>query len=358
MVDGADGLGEAVTGTLVARAVEPGAGEAGALADTDGASAGDGDCLNCGTELIGRHCHECGQPAHVHRTVGAWWHDVAHSVLHFEGKIWRTLPLLAWRPGELTRRFVEGERARFVSPMALFLFTVFLMFALFGLLGASLVNLDADGRQDAAAQLHAAEQRIAGMEAERRAIAARRGDTARIEAALSEARSERRAIAITSGSESVFEGEIDTGWARLDAGLKKANENPALLAYKLQSSAYKYSWALIPISLPLLWILFLHRRRYREGFNAYDHLVFITYSISFMSMVLIAFVLLRTIGIRLGLATLVFLLVPPAHMYRQLKGTYGLSRLSAAWRTAAMIFFSSIAILFFGLLLLGLGLLA
>ena len=37
--------------------------------------------------------------------------------------------MLAWRPGELTRRYIDGERARFVSPIALFLFSVFLMFA-------------------------------------------------------------------------------------------------------------------------------------------------------------------------------------------------------------------------------------
>ena len=52
-----------------------------------------------------------------------------HGVLHFEGKIWHTLPMLAWRPGELTRRYIDGERAKFVSPMALFLFSIFLMFA-------------------------------------------------------------------------------------------------------------------------------------------------------------------------------------------------------------------------------------
>ena len=81
----------------------------------------------------GPYCHQCGQPAHVHRSLAAFWHDLAHGVLHFDGKIWRTLPLLAWRPGELTRRYIEGERARFVSPMALFLFSVFLMFAVFTL---------------------------------------------------------------------------------------------------------------------------------------------------------------------------------------------------------------------------------
>jgi hypothetical protein len=43
--------------------------------------------------------------------------------------------MLLWRPGELTRRYIEGQRARFVSPMAMFLFSVFLMFAVFSSLG-------------------------------------------------------------------------------------------------------------------------------------------------------------------------------------------------------------------------------
>jgi hypothetical protein len=346
-----DSVGEAVTGTLAARALEPGAGEA--------AGEGDGQpCLNCGTVLTGRHCHECGQPAHVHRTVSAWWHDVLHSVLHFEGKIWRTLPMLAWRPGELTRRYVEGERARFVSPMALFLFTVFLMFALFGMLGASLVNLDGSGREAIGAELRRAEAEVSRIERERAAEAARGGNVARLDEALREARAERQGLAVAAGAESVVPGEMRTGWARLDAGLKKANENPALLSYKLQTSAYKYSWALIPISLPFLWMLFLHRRRYRERLHAYDHLVFITYSISFMSMALIAFVLLRTIGVTSGLVTFAFLLIPPVHIYRQLKGAYQLSRVSTLWRTVAMLFISSVTVTLFGLLLLGLGLLA
>src|SRR5687768_4162027 len=124
---GLESVGEAVTGGLAARAVEPAAGE--------GKGEGEGACLNCGTDLVGPYCHRCGQAGHVHRTLTAFWHDLAHSVVHFDGKLWRTLPLLAWRPGELTRRYVAGERARFVSPMALFLFSVFLMFAVFSSIG-------------------------------------------------------------------------------------------------------------------------------------------------------------------------------------------------------------------------------
>jgi hypothetical protein len=44
---------------------------------------------------------------------------------------WRTLPLLVGRPGLLTRRYIDGQRTRYVSPLALFLFTVFLMFFVF-----------------------------------------------------------------------------------------------------------------------------------------------------------------------------------------------------------------------------------
>ena len=97
----------------------------------------EGACLNCGTELTGKHCHECGQKAHLHRTIGAFFHDLLHGALHLDGKVWRTLPLLIRKPGELTRRYVEGERTNFVSPMALFLFSVFLMFAVFQALGIS-----------------------------------------------------------------------------------------------------------------------------------------------------------------------------------------------------------------------------
>ena len=64
-------------------------------------------------------------------------------MFHFEGKVWRTLPMLVAHPGSLTRRYIDGERARFVSPLALFLFFVFLMFATISSLGSSEMKFDA-----------------------------------------------------------------------------------------------------------------------------------------------------------------------------------------------------------------------
>jgi hypothetical protein len=104
-------------------------------------------------------------------------------------------------------------------------------------------------------------------------------------------------------------------------------------------------------------MLFLHRRRYRREFGAYDHLLFVTYSISFMSLTLIVVVLLSTLGLLGEAIGTVFLLVPPLHMYRQLRGAYTLSRFSAAWRALALVIFSGVALGLFAGLLLMLGVL-
>ena len=125
-----DAIGEAVTGGLLARAVEPAAGEAGRDGHTH-----ERNCLNCGTRLTGPYCSACGQKAHVHRSVRAFFQDFVQGLFNFEGKFWRTLPMLAWKPGEMTRRYIAGERARFISPVALYLFTVFAMFAVLNFTG-------------------------------------------------------------------------------------------------------------------------------------------------------------------------------------------------------------------------------
>jgi ABC-type multidrug transport system fused ATPase/permease subunit len=340
-----------VTGGLLARAAEPAAGEA------DGHSH-ESACLNCGTALTGEYCHACGQKAHVHRTLGAFGHDLLHGVLHFEGKIWRTLPMLAWRPGELTRRYIAGERARFVSPLALFLFSVFLMFAVFSFSGNSLVgsgsgtNLDPQEQRD----LRQAEQAIAQLEARRRELAAARQSTAQVDERLRRYRNAVGMLRLANGERSSDPVVVNTGWRRLDEGIKKASQNSDLLFYKLQTNAYKFSWALIPISLPFLWLLFLHRRRYREH-GAYDHVVFITYSIAFMNLLIIVLSLGAMMGLGAAFFVLTLGIVPPIHMFRQLRGAYQLRWYSALWRTVLLVFFALLASTIFLLLLLALGVL-
>lgn len=351
-----EGIGEVVTGGMLARASEARTGE-------PTGSGHDQNCLNCGCALVGDYCHCCGQRSRVHRTLAAWWHDFLHSVLHLDGKFWRTLPMLALRPGELTRRYAHGERAKFISPLALFLFTVFLMFAVFSFVGRdlggdlgisrgveqgiqderrSLQRLQAERQQAVQAQDSA---KVAELD-ER--IAETRSDLEQLE----RLRSEGVTRAVLSDD---VEAEGDPLFREV---WQKAQENPELLLYKVQANAYKFSWALIPISVPFVWVLFVHRRRYRHEITAYDHLVFVTYSIAFMSLLLVAYVLLASAGLSGGILDLAFLLIPPIHIYRQLKGAYQLSRFSALWRTLALLIFATIALTLFAMLLLLLGALA
>lgn len=337
--------GDLATGVLVARAVEPHAGESvfGTHAQL---------CLNCGTALRGDFCHACGQTGHVHRTLVSIGHDLLHGVFHFEGKVWRTLPMLVARPGELTRRYIAGERARFVSPLALFLFSVFLMFAVLHSSGADDKSMAPAERGDKIAKLDRK------LKEERRELAqARANGTPYAIASLSKKirRDEARRADLVSGKpEAIFDlsGVKSTGWFNLDKGLAKANANPGLAWYKFQSSAYKYSWALIPISVPFVTLLFLWRR----GFKLYDHAIFITYSLSFMMALIVMVEVGSMLNIPGWLLQSAVLVAPPIHMFAQLRGAYGLRKRSALWRTVLLLVFAGFALLMFGAMLLVMGL--
>ena len=67
-------------------------------------------------------------------------------------------------------------------------------------------------------------------------------------------------------------GDETPGWIR--PFIRNAADNPELVSMRVQDAASKYSWLLIPMSVPFMWLLFPFRRR----FNTYDHTVFVTYS--------------------------------------------------------------------------------
>ncbi|WP_404366494.1 DUF3667 domain-containing protein [Sphingomonas sp. MMS24-J45] len=341
-------VGDIATGALIGRAIEPRAGEAASLRGHHD----HGLCLNCGTTLQGEFCHACGQNGHVHRTLTSIAHDLLHGVFHFEGKIWRTLPMLFTRPGELTRRYIAGERARFVSPLALFLFSVFLMFATIHTFSGEVEGIGLTPKQQLVAveridtQLESAKIELAAAEAAQKGGA----DTARTIEARSQLHTltkARNLVAPTKGN-----GQFYTKWPLLDKGIAKVNANPGLMLYKLQSSAYKYSWALIPISIPLVALLFLWRRQ----FKLYDHAIFVTYSLSFMMFLVVILSLCLTIDAPYWIFATLLLLAPPVHMFAQLRGAYSLRKRSALWRTLALLVLASVALTAFGLLLIVLGL--
>jgi hypothetical protein len=385
-----EGHGEAaadiITGGAIARAIEPDAGSAHAQGEH-------GKCRNCGAALAGAYCASCGQPAHLHRSLSSLGHDILHGVFHFEGKVWQTIPELLFYPGRLTRRYIDGERAKFVSPMALYLFTVFLMFAVFSFTSSSWLSIPgAAGDLSPATQwksnindqMEAIDEKIAVIEerladdenlseAERLKLqteladqksaryvmdAMVKGEWGKIAELEKEQDARRQAeAAAAQAPKKQFGTDIKTNWPTLDARIKGLvqdfNDSPKLLAYKVKTAAYKYSWALIPLSVPFMWILFFWRR----DIHLYDHAVFVTYSLCFMMLFAIVLTISATAGLSAAIWGPALAFIPPIHLYKQLRGAYGLSRFGTLLRLFILSILISIVVTLFSVLLLMLGVL-
>ena len=342
-----EGLGDAAVGAMLAGAVEP---KTGAAADGHTHEA---NCLNCGARLFGPYCAVCGQKAHVHRSLRGFFQDMVQGLFNIEGKIWRTLPMLAWCPGVLTRRYIAGERARFVSPVALYLFSVFLLFAVLNMTGA--LGGHASSGLNATLGRAVTEQQatVARLEKRREAAAAAHAPVADLDRKIAAEKADLVQLqAVRKGGFTTKAGASDQVPSWLRDVVQKAQENPELVVYRVQDAASKFSWLLIPLSVPFLWLLFPFSRR----FHLYDHTVFVTYSLSFMMMLVIAGGLLMATGFSTVAGLLFFL--PPWHMYRQLKGAYQLGRFGALWRTIALTIFAFVAVSLFVVVLVALGVFA
>jgi hypothetical protein len=87
------------------------------------------NCLNCGTIVAGRYCQQCGQE-NV-EVKESFFHLLVHFIedlTHFDGKLWKTLKLLLFKPGSLTKYYMEGKRATYLHPIRMYLFVSAIFF--------------------------------------------------------------------------------------------------------------------------------------------------------------------------------------------------------------------------------------
>lgn len=367
-------VGALATAGLVAKEIEGDAGKTAA----PGAHAGD-RCANCSAQLAGPYCHQCGQMAHLHRSLLHLLEELGHGILHFDTKTWRTLPLLVARPGLLTRRYIDGQRTQYVSPLALFLFSVFLMFFVFSTVGGpdakSPPNTPAEqeqARQELSKEVEQGRKRVAAAEAKVAQATAKDREDATDE--LDDARSDLRAsefalsalnlASAPSPKDAAADGNHTThmGWPatveRIGREQSQAHptlarialhaaENPDLTLYKMKSSAYKFAFMLVPISLPFLWLMFF----WRKGVVMYDHTIFTLYGLSFLCLWLALISLAAKSHVTAGFADAAGLFIP-VHLFLQLKETYVLGWFATLWRTIAVLVTGCVVLCLFTLLVL------
>lgn len=94
------------------------------------------ECRNCGAHAAGAYCPNCGQETSLALpTVRSMLREAAGRYIALDGRLWRTLVALLFRPGFLSREYFAGRRRRYIRPARLFLVFSIGLFALLRLEG-------------------------------------------------------------------------------------------------------------------------------------------------------------------------------------------------------------------------------
>ena len=102
-------------------------------------------CTNCGALAPGAYCPECGQSTRERLpTFTQFMREATGRYLAFDGKLWKTLVPLLFRPGFLTQAYLAGKRKRFIGPARLFLISSLVLFAVLRFAAESMDILELD----------------------------------------------------------------------------------------------------------------------------------------------------------------------------------------------------------------------
>jgi hypothetical protein len=189
----------------------------------------------------------------------------------YDGKFWKTLAALLFRPGFLTREYLAGRRRRYIGPARLFLVSSLLLFAVLRFASDSF-NFDEAVRFDP--------PKTAGVANARNAPSAPKahaepGEIISVDEDLN--------VNLTELSESL--GILRRPIARFNA-LPRAQKVDQIIAGALRYGPYAM-FALLPAFAVLLKVLYLRRpQRYPARPRLYgEHLVFAAHNHAFLFVV-------------------------------------------------------------------------
>jgi hypothetical protein len=305
-------------------------------------------CANCGHLLYGRYCSHCGQSTDLrHRSVLHLLWEAFEGLFHLDGRLWRTLPALFFRPGSLGRDYLEGRVARHVPPFRMFLVAlVIFVFAAEQAMnriqesphGIGKFTVDGQvvqGRTEAIAKMRAnaasryALQMRQATQARDLALKdpkANGGGEAVYQSAVQEAAKKRDAEL----HEAADLAALDNGNATFARGLAAATERPEYYITVLFQWAHRLAVLLLPIVAAFLTLSYANRRT----FFIYDHLIVAMNFLSFLFLAYaLAFLLPEPVQ---SYAVILVLLWSPVNLFMTLRGAYGSGAIGAAVRAIAI----------------------
>ena len=95
----------------------------------------DKTCLNCNFVVENKYCPNCGQEnTETRQSFHYLFTHFIEDLTHYDGSFWKTIKALLFRPGRLTKEYLEGKRKKYVPPVKLYIFISFVAFLLPNLL--------------------------------------------------------------------------------------------------------------------------------------------------------------------------------------------------------------------------------
>jgi len=247
------------------------------------ASSSPRQCPNCGTPLSGPYCSACGQEDHslavpLHRLIL----DFLSDNFQFDSRVGRTLGLLLFRPGRLTREYLSGRRQSHIPPVRLYLFVTILFFLTVGFLPFSGVHVGVRTLGGKTLVAPGAVTHAGGMPAAAGSAAAPLSSTTDIGRLIAQriaASGRTKSPAAASVGESARKFWLPR--------IKALQDHPGEFMKRFWGNMPKVLFFLIPIFALLLKLLYLPRKRYYS-----EHLIFALHYHSALFIYLLAVVLL------------------------------------------------------------------
>jgi ribosomal protein S27AE len=88
-------------------------------------------CQNCGTKFDGKFCPNCGQSVTDYdKPFSFILYTFAGDFFAFDTRFFHSVTALLFKPGFLSKEYIEGRRAKYAPPFRMFIFISFILFLL------------------------------------------------------------------------------------------------------------------------------------------------------------------------------------------------------------------------------------
>lgn len=217
------------------------------------------ECPNCSAPLYGQYCSQCGQnQKSTNRFFLVLLNEAFEGMFSWNSKVWQTTKAMFFKPGMLTTEHLANRRARYISPLRLYIMTsvmFFLTLSLINFFSSSVViNTNNAGETKTLAQI---EQAI---------------DTATNES-LNEDDFTVNILFLNEDKDTALATDLK---AKIKKAIKVGATNPKRLIAKIIDNMPAVTFFLLPLYALIFKLFFLKSKRYYA-----EHLILVVHNNSF-----------------------------------------------------------------------------